>query len=150
MSRRAFWPIIPTRFTATCMTFASIWRTSFVRANCVIFLRIDCALWKSQLTNGDRAALRLPLAPAPQATMTSTQAVSFAEEHLFDRHSIVHEHELWRYALEFARGSTLTLADIKRETSARDYMRERGGRRRSRWESHRPSWHTQTEAQTGS
>jgi conjugative relaxase-like TrwC/TraI family protein len=86
------------------------------------------ALWKSQLTRGDRVALRLPLAPAPQATMTSTQAVSCAEEHLFDRHSIVHEHELWRYALEFARGSTLTLADLKRETSARDYTRERGGR----------------------
>ncbi len=86
------------------------------------------ALWKSQLTSGDRAALRLPLAPAPQATMTSTHAVSCAEEHLFDRRSIVHEHDLWRYALEFARGSTLTLADLKRETSVRDYIRERDGR----------------------
>ena len=41
---------------------------------------------------------------------------------------MVREHELWRHALEFARGSTLTLQDLKRETATRDYIREANGK----------------------
>jgi primosomal protein N' len=40
----------------------------------------------------------------------------------------VREHELWRYALEFARGSALTLDELKRETGSRDYVRETDGK----------------------
>ena len=43
---------------------------------------------------------------------------------MFDRRSIIHEHQLWRYALEFARGRGVTLAQIKRETANRPYIRE--------------------------
>jgi ATP-dependent exoDNAse (exonuclease V) alpha subunit len=50
--------------------------------------------------------------------------VDWAEEHLFDRRSIVHEHELWYYTLEFARGHRLALAEIKHETANRPYLRE--------------------------
>ena len=37
------------------------------------------------------------------AHTTAEQAVAWAEEHLFDRRSVVREHELWRHALEHAR-----------------------------------------------
>lgn len=86
------------------------------------------ALWKPQLSPEDEAALRLPLAAAQPVSISSDTAVSWAEEHLFDRRSVVFEHELWRHALEFARGSRLTLADLKRETGARDYIRETNGK----------------------
>ncbi|MDQ6625026.1 MAG: hypothetical protein M3Y69_02635 [Verrucomicrobiota bacterium] len=38
------------------------------------------------------------------------------------------EHELWRDALEFARGSALTLEELKRETGSRHYLRESEGK----------------------
>ena len=40
--------------------------------------------------------------------------MSWAEEHLFERHSVVREHELWRHALEHARGQNITLARFRR------------------------------------
>lgn len=86
------------------------------------------ALWKQQLAPEDEAALRLP-APEPQLeSVSSTAAISWAEEHLFERRSIVYEHELWRHALEFARGSALTITDLKGETSSRDYLRQPDGK----------------------
>lgn len=36
------------------------------------------------------------------------------------------EHELWRHALEAARGGSVSVNDIKRETGLRDYLRDRG------------------------
>jgi ATP-dependent exoDNAse (exonuclease V) alpha subunit len=43
---------------------------------------------------------------------------------LFERRSVVREHELWRHALETARGAEVSLKDIKRETTSRDYLRD--------------------------
>jgi conjugative relaxase-like TrwC/TraI family protein len=84
-------------------------------------------LWQSQLTPEDHSSLRVPSAPAEQKAVTEETAVSWAEEHLFERRSVVREHELWRHALEFARGSTLTLTNLKVETASRDYLREPNG-----------------------
>ena len=50
------------------------------------------------------------------------QAVAWAEEHLFERRSIVHEHELWRHALERARGQDVSLADLQSVTQQRGYV----------------------------
>ena len=87
------------------------------------------ALWKSQLSSADEAAVQPPPTTAFNAQpVSSAAAVSWAEEHLFDRRSVVHEHELWRHALEFARGSALTLDELKRETASRDYLREADGK----------------------
>ena len=36
--------------------------------------------------------------------LLAAEAVSWAEGHLFERRSVVREHELWRHALEVARG----------------------------------------------
>src|SRR4029434_2597988 len=62
-----------------------------------------------------------------QRTMGAAAAVTWAEEHVFERRSVVHEHELWRRALEVARGHLVTLAEIKAETARRDYVREGSG-----------------------
>jgi hypothetical protein len=50
-------------------------------------------------------------------------AVSWAEEHLFERHAVVREHELWRHALAIARGSSFSVADLHTETISRPYIR---------------------------
>lgn len=86
------------------------------------------ALWQGQLTPEDHQSLRAPSVSQELAATSAATAVSWAEEHLFDRRSIVREHELWRHALEYARGSALTLADLKRETASRDYVRQEDGR----------------------
>ena len=56
--------------------------------------------------------------------MTARTAVTWAEDHLFDRRSVVREHELWRHALEHARGQDVSLAEIKAVTKDRDYLRD--------------------------
>ncbi len=86
------------------------------------------ALWQSQLAADEQA----PMPKAPDAgrvvAKTAAEAINWAEEHLFDRRSIVCEHDLWCHALDFARGSRLTLAEVKRETDSRPYIRETPGR----------------------
>ena len=42
---------------------------------------------------------------------------------MFERRSIVDEHELWRHALERARGQDVSLADIQAVTQQRGYVR---------------------------
>jgi conjugative relaxase-like TrwC/TraI family protein len=55
--------------------------------------------------------------------LSASEAVTWAERHLFERRSVVREHELWRHALEAVRGSATSLAKIKQETASRDYLR---------------------------
>lgn len=89
-------------------------------------------LWHEQLSVQERATLEAPMRPCNPAHEPADQdvaaAVDWAEAHLFDRRSVVREHELWRYALEVARGNAVTLADVKRETARRDYIRESDGK----------------------
>ncbi len=51
------------------------------------------------------------------------KAVTWAEEHLFERRSVVLEHELWRHALEHVRGQNVELAEIQAATRRRGYVR---------------------------
>jgi conjugative relaxase-like TrwC/TraI family protein len=60
--------------------------------------------------------------------MTIETAVSWAEEHLFERRSVVHEHELWRHALSAGRGADFSLAELKAETAKRHYIRSEAGK----------------------
>jgi conjugative relaxase-like TrwC/TraI family protein len=85
-------------------------------------------LWQEQLENEDRATLKLPTRGKKIQKVTATQSVDWAEAHLFDRRSVVQEQELWRYALERARGSSLSVDAIKAETAARPYIREANGK----------------------
>ena len=84
-------------------------------------------LWDGQMTTGEKASLN-NLAVAKSAVPASAenvceQAVTWAEQHLFERRSIVQEHELWRHALECARGQDVSLADIQAVTQQRGYLR---------------------------
>lgn len=83
--------------------------------------------WDRQLTVEEKALLGR-LATQQVATSASSeglaeQAVSWAEDHLFARRSVVLEHELWRQALEHVRGQNVGLADIQAVTRQRGYLR---------------------------
>ncbi|MFZ0826934.1 MAG: MobF family relaxase [Verrucomicrobiia bacterium] len=84
-------------------------------------------VWASQTTADEKSSLNhLTMAKSPvlvpDANVTE-QAVIWAEEHLFERRSIVHEHELWRHALERARGQDVSLTDLQAVTQQRGYVR---------------------------
>jgi conjugative relaxase-like TrwC/TraI family protein len=84
--------------------------------------------WDNQMTAAERESVRkLALAKTPVGrvpTVGAEGAITWAEEHLFERRSVVNEHELWRHALEYARGENLRLADIQAVTRQRDYIRD--------------------------
>jgi conjugative relaxase-like TrwC/TraI family protein len=84
-------------------------------------------LWDSQLTGEERQSLR-KLAHQSKAaiqspSLTAQTAIQWAEEHLFDHHSVVREYEVWSAALERARGAELSVQDIKAAGQERDYIR---------------------------
>jgi conjugative relaxase-like TrwC/TraI family protein len=81
------------------------------------------ARWQSELQPGEQPVMKTadPVETTPASDAAG--AVDWAEDHLFDRRSLVQEHELWRYALEFARGHSVTIDDIKGETASRPYIR---------------------------
>lgn len=87
-------------------------------------------LWYGQLSEDEAHSLRQPGAKHRQAErdISAAEAVTWAESHLFERRSVVREHELWRHALEAARGGSLSLAEIKKETGVRSYLRGSGGK----------------------
>ena len=85
-------------------------------------------LWKQQMTKGELAELERLIAGNGRRSKVQTHdaaaALTWAEEHLFDRRSVVNEHELWRHALEFARGSEMEIAALKSLAAKRDYLRD--------------------------
>ena len=82
-------------------------------------------LWEEQVTREELAGLRerRGARPAIEQSGGAESALSWAEAHLFERRSVVREHELWRHALETIRGSSVGLAEIKRLSASRDYLR---------------------------
>ncbi len=82
-------------------------------------------LWDGQMTAGEKVSLQKLAGQFPQVALpiSSLDAIRWAEDHLFERRSIVHEHELWRHALERARGQDVSLANIKAITQQRGYVR---------------------------
>jgi conjugative relaxase-like TrwC/TraI family protein len=87
------------------------------------------ALWDRQTTESEKESLRKLAYPRPtdlDATGDlAEKSVTWAEEHLFERRSVVQEHELWRHALEHARGREITVAEIKAATQRRNYLRNK-------------------------
>ena len=82
-------------------------------------------LWNQQVSREERVklyALHMDKGQ-PAQTHSAAAALSWAEEHVFERHSVVDEHELWRHALEFARGSAFGIADLKEVSAALEYVR---------------------------
>ncbi|HUZ08332.1 MAG TPA: MobF family relaxase, partial [Candidatus Paceibacterota bacterium] len=84
------------------------------------------ALWDVQLSEGERAALRqLPnrLEKITGNRMSASEAVQWAEDHLFDRNSVVLECQLWQQALQRGRGENFTVDELKEFTRQRPYIR---------------------------
>ena len=85
------------------------------------------SIWSKQLSWKERWQIsRLDKRHSPETSekMTAEQAINWAEQHLFERRSVVHEHELWRHALEHTRGQTISLPEIKAATRKREYLRD--------------------------
>jgi len=84
------------------------------------------SLWDAQLSEGERATLRrLPnhSETARSNRISVGEAVQWAEDHLFDRHSVVLECQLWQQALEHGRGEHFSIAELKEFTRQRPYIR---------------------------
>ena len=82
-------------------------------------------VWLDQMTAGEKVSLQKLASPFPQVAspISPLDAIQWAEQHLFERRSIVHEHELWRHALERARGQDASLSDLQAITQHRGYVR---------------------------
>lgn len=87
------------------------------------------ALWSGQLSDSERREVAALIAglnvkhAEPNSGIVHA-AVRWAEEHLFDRKSVVHEHEIWWHALEHSRGENLPLAEVHAATARADYVRD--------------------------
>ncbi len=87
-------------------------------------------LWEAQLSKGDRESLKqLQKNPAHGTTnekeLGIMEAVQWAEEHLFDRNSIVLECQLWQEALGRARGGDFSISELTEFTRQRSYIRDK-------------------------
>jgi len=87
------------------------------------------SLWGAQLNQADREVLRgLTTSPSDdakrRASISVVEAVQWAEEHLFDRNSVVLECQVWQEALGRARGEDFSLAELKQLTERRGYIRD--------------------------
>ncbi|MGD1019858.1 MAG: MobF family relaxase [Verrucomicrobiia bacterium] len=82
--------------------------------------------WDRQLTDAEKTSLGRLTKEQPSIAASSEalaeQAVAWAEEHLFERRSVVLEHEVWRHALEHVRGQNVELAEIQAAASRRGYV----------------------------
>src|SRR5208282_2892988 len=87
------------------------------------------ALWDAQLSESERALMhQLPNQPtikvAEQQIVNVSEAIQWAEEHLFDRNSVVLECQLWQEALGRARGESFLISELKDFTQRRGYIRD--------------------------
>jgi len=84
--------------------------------------------WEAQLTPDELDGLRQLSKGRPATAMTTDvgsiaeEAVAWAEEHLFDRRSVVLEHEIWQEAIQHARNQSISVDDLKQVTKKRGYI----------------------------
>jgi len=86
-------------------------------------------LWETQLSLSEKASLR-QLSEQPKTEtkeekrVSVGEAVQWAEEHLFDRNSVVLECHLWQEALGRARGESFSVSELKDFTQRHGYIRD--------------------------
>jgi ATP-dependent exoDNAse (exonuclease V) alpha subunit len=92
-------------------------------------------LWEAQtslkeqedLARVVQSAVRHP-DPVPSSSAHGLrEAIEWAEEHLFDRHSVVPEFQIWQTALQRVCGSGIGIQDLKTATRRRGYLRGEEG-----------------------
>ena len=87
-------------------------------------------VWRAQLTPAELSDLQgiarreSPVAAQESSAVVAEEAVNWAEEHLFDRHSAVPEHEIWQAAIEYARGRNVSPTELRHVTAGRGYIRK--------------------------
>src|SRR6266480_2356016 len=86
-------------------------------------------LWNAQLSEAECASLRQLAQGVAQVEnqdrrISIAEAVQWAEEHLFDRNSVVLECQVWQEALGRARGEGFSFSELKEFTKRRGYIRD--------------------------
>jgi conjugative relaxase-like TrwC/TraI family protein len=87
------------------------------------------ALWESQLTRSEREVFtgfrnQAARGPSHENRVSLEDAVQWAEEHLFDRNSVVLECQVWQEALGRARGENFSVSELTDLTRRRGYIRD--------------------------
>ncbi len=87
-------------------------------------------LWKAQLTQNERNEIsRLCNQPrqslSKDTRVSLAEAVQWAEEHLFDRNSVVLECQVWQEALGRARGENFSVPELTNFTRQLGYIRDK-------------------------
>lgn len=85
-------------------------------------------LWSGQITREERQSLSSLVHPIggeanANGLPIAEMAIRWAEDHLFDRHSVLRETELWSAALERQRGGPFTVDDLKTASERRQFLR---------------------------
>jgi conjugative relaxase-like TrwC/TraI family protein len=86
-------------------------------------------IWDGQMTASEKTSLKnltanpSRISNAPENL--AEKSVAWAEEHLFERRSVVNEPDIWRHALEQARGQNISVAEIQSVTRQRGYLRDK-------------------------
>lgn len=86
--------------------------------------------WEAQVTPDELTSLRKISQGQSKSVATrdvaavAEEAIAWAEEHIFDRRSVVLEHEIWQEAIQHARNQNISVDDLKRVTATRDYIRK--------------------------
>ncbi|HVT83277.1 MAG TPA: MobF family relaxase [Phycisphaerae bacterium] len=98
--------------------------------------------WSREMNPEELAALRAleGLKPAAVARADLAGVVAWADEHVFERRAVVHDHELLAVALERGRGLDFDLGALREVVEKRGYLWEKGTDRLTspevmRWES---------------
>lgn len=86
-------------------------------------------LWSTQLSQAEQELLsglakNFGSDGKRRASVSVAEAVQWAEDHLFDRNSVVLECQVWQEALGRARGEDFSVAELKRFTEHRGYIRD--------------------------
>lgn len=90
------------------------------------------ASWLEQMSGEEKQGLEAlgmvregePEAVKQAPAITESDALRWAEEHVFDRHTTVVERQLWAYALERGRGESFTLEDLHAATANAPYIHD--------------------------
>jgi len=86
--------------------------------------------WEAQLTPDELERLRGLVGVVSESVAegkpdaVAEEAIDWAEEHLFDRHSAVLEHAIWQEAIQHARGKNVSISALRQITARRDYVRK--------------------------
>jgi len=86
--------------------------------------------WGREMPPGELAALRTLQARKPGLATAQKPdlagIVAWADQHLFERRAVVHDHELMAAALERGRGLDFDLGALRQAIDQRGYLREKG------------------------